>query len=73
MAHVGLPFLATSPTSAVCASAAEASNSTLEIGVLVDGSPCVSQPAPPSPLASSSLALVLPSRTVVLEAWLVRR
>lgn len=71
--HVGLPFLATSPVSAVCASAAEASNSTLEIGVLVQGSPCPSQTGPSSPLASSSLTLDLPSRTVVLEAWLARR
>lgn len=73
MGNVGLPFLAASPASAVCASAAEASNSTVEIGVLVGGSECASQAPPPSPLASSSLTLELPSRTVVLEAWLVRR
>lgn len=70
---VGLPFLSGAPASAVCASAAEASNSTIEIGVIIQGSPCASQAAPSSPLASSSLTLDLPSRTVVLEAWLVRR
>jgi hypothetical protein len=71
--HVGLPFLSSSSASAVCASAAEASNSTIEIGVLIQGSPCPSQSTPSSPLALSSLTLALPSRTVVLEAWLVRR
>lgn len=71
--RVGLPFLDTSSDSAICASAAEASNSTVEIGVLVQGSACGSQAAPSAPLASSSLALDLPSRAVVLEAWLVRQ
>jgi hypothetical protein len=71
--HVGLPFLATSSVSAICGSAAEASNSTLEISVLVQGSACGSQTPPSSPLVSTSLTLDLPSRAVVIEAWLVRQ
>ena len=71
--HVGLPFLATSSDAALCASAAEASNATLAFDVVVQGEGCVSMVAPSPPLASSSLTLDLPSRSVVIEAWLARR
>jgi len=71
--HVGLPFLATSSEAAICSSAAEASNSTLAFDVVVQGEGCGSSVAPSSPLASSSLTIDLPSRTVVIEAWLVRQ
>jgi len=71
--HVGLPFLATSSDAAICASAAEASNATLAFDVVVQGDGCGSVVAPSSPLASSSLTLDLPSRSVVVEAWLARR
>jgi hypothetical protein len=71
--HVGLPFLTTSSQAAICGSAAEASNATFVFDVVVQGAPCGPAVAPPSPLASSSLSLDLPSRTVVIEAWLVRR
>lgn len=70
--EVGLPFLAASPPSAICASAAEASNSTLQLGVSVDGVTCGSSP-PQGALAVSSLRMKLPGRTVVIEAWLERR
>jgi hypothetical protein len=70
--RVGLPFLSTSPESAICSSAAEASNATLVLEALVQGQGCGSA-APSSPLAYSSLTLDLPSRTLVIEAWLVRR
>jgi len=71
--HVGLPFLATSSEAAICSSATEASNATLAFDVVVQGEGCGSAVAPPLPLASSSLTLDLPSRTVVIEAWLVRQ
>jgi len=71
--HVGLPFLATSSDAAICASAAGASNATLGFDVIVQGEGCGSVVAPSSPLASSSLTLDLPSRPVVIEAWLARR
>ena len=71
--HVGLPFLATSSDAAICGSAAEASNATLAFDVVVQGEGCGSLLVPSSPLASSSLTLDLPSRTVVIDAWLVRR
>ncbi len=71
--HVGLPFLTTSSEEAICLSAAEASNATLVFDVVVEGSSCGSAIAPSSPLASSSLTLDLPSRTLVIEAWLVRQ
>jgi len=71
--HVGLPFLALSSSQAICASAAEAGNATLVIEVLVQGAGCGFLPPRPLALASSSLTLDLPGRTVVVEAWLARR
>jgi hypothetical protein len=72
--RVGLPFLATSPEAAICGSAAAASNSTVAFDVVVQGESCGPAVTPPSsPLASSSLTIDLPSRTVVIEAWLVRQ
>jgi hypothetical protein len=68
--RVGMPFLTTASVEAICASAAQASNSTLELAVLVDGEGCSAPPS--SPLASSSLSLDLPGRTVVIMAWLAR-
>jgi hypothetical protein len=70
--HVGLPFLTTSSEAAICSSAAEASNSTVAFDVVVHGQGC-GFIAPSFPLASSSLTLDLPYRTVVIEAWLVRQ
>jgi hypothetical protein len=71
--HVGLPFLTTSSDEAICGSAADASNATLTFDVFVQGEGCGSLTAPSSPLATSSLTLDLPSRTVVIQAWLARR
>jgi hypothetical protein len=71
--RVGLPFLATSPEAAICSSAAAASNSTLAFDVVVQGEGCGPAVAPSASLASSSLTIDLPSRTVVIEAWLVRQ
>jgi hypothetical protein len=71
--RVGLPFLATAPDAAVCASAAQASNATFALDVSLQGEGCGSMAAPSNPLASSSLTLDLPSRSVVIEAWLVRQ
>lgn len=70
--QVGLPFLTTSSQAAVCASAARASNATLVISAVVDGVPCGSPQAPRAPLATSSLSIDLPGRTLVVEAWLAR-
>jgi len=70
--HVGLPFLAKASDAAVCASAAEASNASVVLDVLVQAVGCRSVVAPPSPLASASLTLDIPSRSVVIEAWLAR-
>jgi len=71
--HVGLPFLTTSSEAAICRSALEASNATLSLGVVVQGEGCSPTVVPSAPLASSSLTLDLPSRTVVIEAWLARQ
>ena|SRR6267143_109780 len=71
--RVGLPFLTTSSSEEICASAAEASNATLVLDVLVRGAGCGPSPSRPSHLASSSLTLNLPGRVVVVEAWLARR
>lgn len=68
---VGLPFLATATPPEVCASAAQATNSTVAFDVVVGGAPCASPPG--SPLASDSLTLHLPGRTVLVEAWLERQ
>jgi len=73
VAHEGLPFFAASSQGSICGSAAAASNSTFAFDVLVQGSGCPSLVAPSSPRASSSLALELPGRTVVIEAWLERQ
>ena len=71
--HVGLPFLTTSSSRAICASAAEAGNATLVIDVVVQGAGCALSASRPLPLAHSSLTLNLPDRVVVVEAWLARR
>ena len=73
IARVGLPVLTTSSAGAVCGSASEASNATLVFDVCVQGYGCGSIPAPSHPLASSSLALSLPGRQVVIEVWLARQ
>jgi hypothetical protein len=73
LAQVGLPFLATATPQAVCASAAAASNSTVVLDVLVDGRGCPGVAAPSAPVASSSLPLDLPGRTLVIEACLARQ
>jgi hypothetical protein len=70
--RVGLPFLAASSNGALCGAAAEASNGTLVFDAFVQGEGCGS-PVPPSALASSSLTVQLPSRNVVIEAWLARQ
>ncbi len=72
VAHVGLPFLSAASMEAICKSAAEASNATLLIDVLVQGAGC-GPLAPSSPLPLSSLTLDLPGRTVEIEAWLARQ
>jgi len=71
--HVGLPFLTTSSEGAVCDSASEASNATLVLDVVLQGVGCGSVAEPASALASTSLGLDLPGRTVVIEAWLARQ
>jgi len=71
--RVGLPLLDTSSDPSICSSAAEASNATLTFDVVVQGEGCGGVTAPAFPLASSSLTLYLPSRTVVIQAWLARR
>jgi len=68
----GIPLLAEAPPSAICDSASAASNSTVMFDVLIDGEGCPSFSPPLSPLASSSLALGLPGRYLVVEAWLAR-
>ncbi|MDG7020931.1 MAG: hypothetical protein JRN23_03255 [Nitrososphaerota archaeon] len=68
---VGLPFLATSPFAAICASAGQKGNSTVGVDVVVDGEDCGLSPAAP-PLATASLSLALQGRQVVIEAWLAR-
>jgi hypothetical protein len=73
VANVGLPFLTKSSEAALCSSASKASNATLIFDVFVLGDGCSSLAAPSAPLASSSLALNLPGREVVIEAWLARR
>ncbi len=70
--HVGLPFLANASDAAICASAAEASNATVVFDVVVQAEGCGSAIVP-SPLASASLTLDLPSRSVEIETWLVRQ
>ena len=67
---VGMVALAYSPQEDLCHAAAEMSNSTLVLDPIVDGNGCLS--APQSPVATSSLSLSLPGRTVVVEAWLAR-
>jgi hypothetical protein len=69
----GLAFFASSPYDQICASAKAASNATLSLDVMIAGWSCSSVTAPPSSMAASSLTLDLPGRTVVIEAWLVRR
>ena len=70
--HVGLPFLSTSTEAAICASAAQDSNSTLTLDVTIEGVGCDPAPTVP-PLATSSLSLDLPGRVVVIESWLARQ
>jgi hypothetical protein len=70
---VGLPFLTTASLAAACESAAAAGNATLILDVVVQGDGCASLSVPSAPLATSSLTLSLPGRTVMIEAWLARR
>lgn len=70
---VGLPFLTAASEAAVCGSAAAAGNATLTLDVAIQGDRCASIPVPSAPLASSSLTISLPGRTLVIEAWLARR
>lgn len=70
--QVGLPFLASSPLSAICASAERATNSTVGMDIVVGGDDCGLSPDLP-PLATSSLSLELGARQVVIEAWLARQ
>ncbi len=73
VSRTGLPFLGSSPDAAICDSAVSASNSTFVFDAVLAGEGCPSIVAPSSPLAASSLTLDLPGRTLVIEAWLVRR
>jgi len=70
--RVGLPFFTTSSDAAICLSTSEAGNSTVAFDAVVQGEGCDTALAT-SPLASTSLTLDLPGRTVVIEAWLVRQ
>jgi len=70
--RVGFPFFETSPDAALCASAIDASNSTVVFDLLLQGVPC-DVAAPPHYSHYSSLTLTLPGRTVVVEAWLERQ
>jgi len=70
--HVGLPFLAAAPLPALCASAEAAGNSTLALGIVANGAGCAGTSPPDAPLASSTLSLQLPGRTVEISAWLAR-
>lgn len=67
---VGLVFFATSSPSQICSSLLQAGNSTIAFGGVVEGESCA--PAPALPLASASLSLELPGRTVEIQAWLER-
>lgn len=70
---VGLPSLGSAPASSLCSKAAGASNSTLLLDVVVDGSPCPGVSPPQTFSAHSSLLLDLPLRNVTVEAWLAPR
>ena len=70
---VGMQFLTTAPSAALCESAFQASNATLAFEVFVPDSGCASPEPPRGALASSSLTLDLPGREVVVEAWLARQ
>lgn len=67
---VGLVSLDSSPAQYLCTAAAGMSNATLVLDPVVDGNGCLSPPA--FPIATSSLTMVLPGRTVLVEAWLER-
>ena len=68
---VGVESLANSTLAELCASAGAASNSTVSLGVTIQGQGCA--PPPLASVASASLAIGLPGRTVVIEAWLARQ
>jgi len=68
--QAGLPFFTTASNAAICASAQAADNSTFSFEASVGGVGCANAGPPPDPLGSSTLSLLLPGRTVVVEAWL---
>ena len=70
--RAGLPFLTIASSASICESAINASNSSLVLDVFIEGVGCGSVTVPPSPLSSTSLDLLLPGRSVVIEAWLAR-
>ena len=65
---VGLPYLATSPPSQVCASLSASSNTTVVLGGVIRGEPCA--PEPSHPLGFSSLVLYISNSEVEIEAWI---
>ena len=70
--HVGLPFLNSSTPASICNSTEQDSNSTLVVTVLVDGVDSCGGSTPTGSLASASLALSFPNRTILARTSLVR-
>ncbi len=70
---VGLPFLVNAPNADICASAQQAGNATVVVQAFIQGEECPGSAIPAAAVASSSLTLQLPGRTVVVEAWLEGR
>jgi hypothetical protein len=64
---VGLQFLSTAPVTAVCSSFVSASNASVVLGGVVDGTSC--GPAPADFIGSATLVLGLSSSQVEIRSW----
>jgi hypothetical protein len=73
--RVGVPFLNSSQPSSICESAEQQSNSSFVVSVLINGDDSCGGAVvavPVASLATVSLALSFPGRTVLIRTWLLR-
>ena len=66
--YVGLQFLSTASSSAICSSLSSAGNASVIFGAIVDGASCGA--TPPSVVGFASLDLQFTGKQVEIESWI---